>query len=368
MDDVIVASQWATRVKTALVRESAVLTDVQSIQHSRFLHVERGPKQRDDNQEATPPDNETKEPSIERTHIANQADHISLMVIPAIISNGRSRLKINAMLDPCSTGTYVTESAAQQLNLQGQRQSLTISGRGGSEIRKQSARVELTVSSLDGRFSSKVQANVVDNITGDTPAIQWSELKEKWPHLKAIPFEDVSRRRQIDVLIGSDHPVFHRIHREIHGSNINDPVARLTNLGWVCFGPTSPPSSGHSRIHSTRTYRTSTPFQEHKNQMTNDLLRRFWELDALGMNDHPTCPRPTADEQLRTCIPETRKLRKIPPEKRPEYQENIQEDHRRLLDKRLPEKDDAERREPMVTPTLSCGERGQVDHQSQSSV
>ena len=269
-----------------------------SIQHSRFLHVERGPKQRDDNQEATPPDNETKEPSIERTHTANQADHISLMVIPAIISNGQSRLKINAMLDPCSTGTYVTESAAQQLNLQGQRQSLTISGTGGSEIKKQSARVELTVSSLDGRFSSKVQANVLDNITGDTPAIRWSELKEKWPHLKAIPFEDVSRRRQIDVLISSDHPVFHRIHREIHGSNVNDPVARLTNLGWVCFGPTSPsPSSGHSRIHSTRTYRTSTPFQEHENQTTNDLLRRFWELDALGMNDHPTCPRPTADEQ-----------------------------------------------------------------------
>ena len=122
-----------------------------------------------------------------------------------------------------------------ELNLQGQRQSLTISGTGGSEIRKQSARVELTVSSLDGRFSSKVQANVLDNITGDTPAIRWSELKEKWPHLKAIPFEDVSRRRQIDVLIGSDHPVFHRIHREIHGSNVNDPVARLTNLGWYAL-------------------------------------------------------------------------------------------------------------------------------------
>ena len=334
--------------------------------------------------------------------MANQADHISLMVIPAIVSNGRSRLKINAMLNPCSTGTYVTESATQQLNLQGQRQSLTISGTGGSVIRKQSARVELTVSSLDGRFSSKVQANVLDNITGDTPAIRWSELKEKWPHLKAIPFEDVSRRRKIDVLIGSDHPVFHRIHREIHGSNVNDPVARLTNLGWVCFGPTSPSlSSGHSRIHSTRTYQTSTPFQEHENQTTNDLLRRFWELDVLGMNDHPTCPRPTADEQAaidqaeRTlsfknerykigvpwkrnepkfsdsyelAFPRLKSLEKSLQRKDPKDQGNIQEDHRRLLDKRLREKDDAERREPMVTPTLSCGERGQVNHQSQSSV
>ena len=172
MDDVIVAWQWATRAKNCTSERKCGVDGCSSIQHSRFLHVERGPKQRDDNQEATPPDNETKEPSIERTHIANQADHISLMVIPAIISNGRNRLKINAMFDQCSTGTYVTESAAQQLNLQGQRQSLTISGTGGSEIRKQSARVELTVSSLDGRFSSKVQANVLDNITGDTPAIR----------------------------------------------------------------------------------------------------------------------------------------------------------------------------------------------------
>ncbi len=161
------------------------------------------------------------------------------------------------MLDPCSTGSYVTECAAQQLNLQGQCQSLTISGTGGSEVKKQSTRVELSVSSLDGRFSSKVQANVLDNITGDTPAIRWSELKEKWPQLKAIPFEDVARRRQIDVLIGSNHPILHRIHRKIHGSNADDPVARLTNLGWVSdgllcrvaiLGPTSPELTGHLHI------------------------------------------------------------------------------------------------------------------------
>ncbi len=32
--------------------------------------------------------------------------------------------------------------------------------------------------------------------------------------------------------------------------------------------------------------------------MTNDLLRRLWELDSLGMIDHPTRQRLTADEQV----------------------------------------------------------------------
>ena len=187
-----------------------------SNQHSRFIHVEKAPKERDEGREPTPRDDPDQDSTAERTHIASQADCISLMVLPAIVSNGRNRLKVNVMLDPCSTGSYVTEGASQQLELHGHRQSLTISGTGGAEVKRQSARVEMCVSSLDGRFFSKVQANVLANITGDTPAIRWSELKEKWPHLKAIPFDQVSRRRQIDILIGSDHPIFHRIHR--HGS------------------------------------------------------------------------------------------------------------------------------------------------------
>ena len=55
--------------------------------------------------------------------------------------------------------------------------------------------------------------------------MQWSELKEKWPCLKSIPFENVSRRSQIDVLIGSDHPVVHRVQQEVHGPHNDDPTA-----------------------------------------------------------------------------------------------------------------------------------------------
>ena len=71
--------------------------------------------------------------------------------------------------------------------------------------------MELKVANLDGTFSSPLQAHVLDNIAGDTLAIPWTELKTKWPHLRQVPFEIVSRRRQVDVMIGSDHPVFHYV-------------------------------------------------------------------------------------------------------------------------------------------------------------
>ena len=76
------------------------------------------------------------------------------------------------MLDPCSTGSYITEGAAEELRLKGERQNWTISGIGGTEIKKQSKRVHCSVGSVNRSFSAPVEANVLDNITGNTPAIE----------------------------------------------------------------------------------------------------------------------------------------------------------------------------------------------------
>jgi len=153
------------------------------------------------------------------------------MILPALISNSKKELKVNVMLDPCSTSSYISEKAARELELQGQELDLTIAGTGGTEIRTRSRRVEVLVRNVDATFSSPLQAHVLTNIVGDTPAIPWTELKDKWPHLQQVPFKSVSRRGQIDVMIGSDHPVFHRVLKEACGNLANDPVAHLTNLG-----------------------------------------------------------------------------------------------------------------------------------------
>ena len=110
----------------------------------------------------------------EQTHNTSHAEHVSLMILPALISNGNKGLRVNVMLDPCSTSSYISEEAAEELELHGQDLNLTIAGTGGAEVKTRSRRVELTVTNLDGTFSSPFQAHVLDNIAGDTPAIRWS--------------------------------------------------------------------------------------------------------------------------------------------------------------------------------------------------
>ena len=89
---------------------------------------------------------------------------------------------VNVTLDPCSTSSYISEEAAEELELHGQELNLTIAGTEEVEVKTRSCRVELTVRNLDGTFSSLLQAHVLDNVVSDTPAIRWSELKDKWPH------------------------------------------------------------------------------------------------------------------------------------------------------------------------------------------
>ena len=86
-------------------------------------------------------------------------------------------------------------------------------------------------------------------------------------------------------MIGSDHPVSHHARREACGNQPNDPDARLTNLGWVCFNPTLVEEFRKSfRSHFTRTYRSS---QVNKLLPPDDIFRAFWELEFLGIKDTP---------------------------------------------------------------------------------
>ena len=219
-----------------------------------------------DNTQETSNQNQTTAET--RTHTTRQADYVSL--------------KVNVMLDNCSTGSYVSDAPAEELTLQGKSQQLTISGTGGTEVKKHSRQVEVMVTSLDKKFSANLQANILDNISGDTPALEWSKLKKEWPHLQSIPFPNVANRRQIDVLIGSDNPIFHHILQEVRGTKARDPIARKTSLGWVCFGPTlTEQFRRSSKSYFTRTYRTN----QIEEQGPDDILRRFWELEAIGIRD-----------------------------------------------------------------------------------
>ena len=95
----------------------------------------------------------------EQTHNTSHVEHVSLIILPAMISNRNKELRVNVMLDPCSTSSYISEDAAEELELQGQELNLTITGTGGTEVEMRSRRVELTVTNLHGPLQAHVLCN-----------------------------------------------------------------------------------------------------------------------------------------------------------------------------------------------------------------
>ena len=106
------------------------------------------------------------------------------------------------MLDSCLKGSFNSKEAAEELQLHGQALNLTIARTGRPEIRTRSGRVERIVTNLKHMFLSPLQAHVVDNIAGDTLAIHCLELNDKRPHLRNLPFDNETRRQEIDIMIG----------------------------------------------------------------------------------------------------------------------------------------------------------------------
>ena len=83
--------------------------------------------------------------------------------------------------------------------------------------------------------------------------------------------------------------------KEVPGAKPNDPIRRLTNLGWVCFGPTLVENFRRdSRSYFSRTYRSQVIDQR---QPPDDAIRKFWELDAIGIKEE-TSPAMTAEEKV----------------------------------------------------------------------
>lgn len=95
-----------------------------------------------------------------------------------------------------------------------------------------------------------------------------------------MAFENVSGERQVDVMIGSNHKVFHHVLKEAYGNQPNDAVGRLTNLGRVSFGPTLVEEfRKNSRSHFTHTYRSS---QVIKPLPPDDILCAIWNSNPRG--------------------------------------------------------------------------------------
>ena len=210
---------------------------------------------------------------------------VGLRTIPVILSNGKNKLVVNALLDDGSTKSYVNADVAFQLGTQGTVQRIQVGVLNGKLEALDVMPVELMVESLDGKIKQEISVFTVKQVTGGMKVTNWNEYKDKWNHTKGIQFPEPSSKKFIDILLGIDYPQFHTSFKEVKGKN-GDPVARLTPLGWTCVG--QPVTSTNQFTNLVKT------FHIRRVEDLNNILRRFWEIENEGTSEQPVM---TTDEK-----------------------------------------------------------------------
>ena len=144
---------------------------------------------------------------------------------------------------------------------------------------------QVGLESIDGKVNRTISAKTSQKSCGGMKAINWVNIKHKWSHLNEIPFPQLARRGTIDVLLGADNRELMTTIKEIPGKR-NEPSARLCPLGWTAIGRIDKEDLGgehHTGLIRTFRIQQSEETSALQDDDLNDTLRKFWELEHVGI-------------------------------------------------------------------------------------
>lgn len=227
------------------------------------------------------------------TKAGNDSEHkyISLRTIPIIVKHGQKRVKVNALLDDASTSTYINAGLAGELGVKGEVTETSVNVLNGKIKTFLTMPVKVGIESLNRKVDMIINAKTVQSVTGKLQAIDWNKYSDQFKHLKDIQFPKFGRRETVDLLVGSDYPELHQSLRDVVGRS-QEPIARLTRLGWTCVGPVNV-ESNEETTNFSHAFFTNVAKQAEVFGEINETLRNFWEIEKVGARENGHVMSPT---------------------------------------------------------------------------
>jgi hypothetical protein len=107
-------------------------------------------------------------------------------------------------------------------------------------VTQESNYVDIVLQDIDRENQANIQAWTVEGLTQNSRAVDWSEKKMEFDHLKGINFPESPMPPKIGILIGNDFlALLHGEEVRKDEGNLYAPVAIRTPLGWTCSGHTT---------------------------------------------------------------------------------------------------------------------------------
>ncbi len=166
---------------------------------------------------------------------------VSLRTLPVWVENPANGEAIltNAMLDDgCTSAALISKELAQKLRLKGQARWATTEGVGGHVTHYKTLFTCVRVASTSTKIGRILPAQVMERPAGNYTPVDWSVLKEPFPHLRGLPLPAPIGGTGVGIMIGNQCATLTASLEEVVGAE-EHPVGRRTRLGWTAVGPTA---------------------------------------------------------------------------------------------------------------------------------
>uniref|UniRef100_A0A5S6Q5Y0 CCHC-type domain-containing protein n=1 Tax=Trichuris muris TaxID=70415 RepID=A0A5S6Q5Y0_TRIMR len=196
-------------------------------------------------------------------------------------SNG-STAAAKCIFDTGSQRSFIRKQLADDLGLEGSMETIRITTFGKStEQREKARRVSFSLGSLSETPNAGqwIHAICVRQIC--SPIEANPQLNRRWSHLHGLQLADKfpCETKDVDVLIGLDY-YYDFVGNRVSKGRKNEPIAIESTLGWILCGSTQ--ADTHHILAKVLVVNVD--------ESADALLKRFWQLDAIGVSDIADSP------------------------------------------------------------------------------
>lgn len=195
-----------------------------------------------------------------------------------------------AFLDSGSTCSLMEHSLWKELGLEGEQYPLCIGWTAGQgRYEAGSVKCAVDISSIHSGHRNRLKKlHTVESLQLPAQTMNIDDLSQHYRHLSNLPIDSYENVRP-RILLGMDnafldHPI------EAREGGENQPVAALTRLGWVVYGPCSVEENSKKNHHQEFNYhicQCDTMFAE---------MKQYFMLDSLGIQT-PSKPLMSKDDE-----------------------------------------------------------------------
>ncbi|XP_022784666.1 LOW QUALITY PROTEIN: uncharacterized protein LOC111325175 [Stylophora pistillata] len=247
-------------------------------------------------QEIEPPAGNKHQSSVSSGCISTERAQVLLNVLPVTVTteNGAS-LSTYGFLDNGCTDTLIDSELADQLNLEGPLEQISIKTIRNKEELIGSKCVSFTLSPVEGcsRDIDVNEAYVLPDLNQSEQILPEKVDFKDYPHLQDLTFPEVDMKR-VSIIVGNNVPAAHLQNEVRFPPDENGPHGYRSPLGWSIAGP----------LNSSRRKQASVNFLSVGTQH-EDPIERFWKIEDYGATRTGDKPLSIEDKQALKILEDT---------------------------------------------------------------